>query len=280
MDIDLYKTFLAIADTGSFTAAARQVARSQSAVSQQIKRLEDALGQPLFERTTGNVDLTEYGKSLLGFARGIVDIQSQAMAAFNRGSFEGIVVVGIPDAYLKRVHKDVVAEFSSLYPQATLNVVIDESAALARRISDGSVDLAFVTEGSCSTCGPVVFRDRLVVVGSVDGDLHKADPLPLSVWDERNIHEGVLIAALETMNRRYRVAHICRSALAQHAVIAAGLCAAVMTESSMIEGERAYLEKDGFPVLRELKIRLERAPAKKSRVIDRLERHFLEFFGQ
>jgi DNA-binding transcriptional LysR family regulator len=279
MDIELYRTFLAISDTGSFTAAARQVSKTQSAVSQQVKRLEGAMGQPLFDRAAGPVDLTEYGKSLLGFARSIVDTHSEALAAFKRGGFQGLVVIGIPDGYMKRVLKDVVVEFVKLYPEATLNVVIDDTPTLARKIADGSIDLTFVTEGAWPARGPVVFRDRLVVAGPAEGDLHLADPLPLAVWDERAFDHRLMIDVLERIDRRYRIACICRSVHGKHAAITAGLCASVMVESSLIDGERAYLAADGFPVLREVNVRLERSPAKKSPAIDRLAQHLLRHFS-
>jgi DNA-binding transcriptional LysR family regulator len=279
MDIELYRTFLAISDAGSFTAAARQVGRTQSAVSQQVKRLEETLGQPLFERLSGAVDLTEYGKSLLGFARTITDTHSEAMAAFRRTNYEGLVVIGVADAYVNRILKDLAREFMRLYPEATLSIVVDGSLGLSRRIADGSVDLAFVTEGNCPTSGPVAFRDRLVVVGPADGELHRADPLPLALWDERHPDELLLMSTLEAMNRRYRTAYVCRNVHAQHAAIVAGLCVAVLVEGSMIPGERAYLEPEGFPVLREVTIRLERS-GKKSRVVDRVERRLLDHFAQ
>jgi DNA-binding transcriptional LysR family regulator len=282
MDIELYKTFLSIYDTGSFTAAARQVNRTQSAVSQQVKRLEEALGQPLFERGSGSasIELTEYGKSLLGFARRIADTHSEALAAFKRGAFQGHIVIGIPDGYLKRVLQDVVVQFAALYPEATLNVVIDDSPTLARKIADGSLDLTFVTEGNWPANGPVVFRDRLVIVGPAEGNLHKADPLPLAVWDERAFDHQLMIEVLDAMDRRYRVACICRSVHGKHAAITAGLCVSVMVESSIVEGERAYLPQDGFPILREVNVRLIRSHLKKSKSIDRLERHLLEHFSQ
>jgi DNA-binding transcriptional LysR family regulator len=280
MDIDLYKTFLAITETGRFTEAARQVGRTQSAVSQQVKRLESALGHPLFVRLAGSVELTEYGKTLISYARAIVDTHSEAVSVFRRTDFEGIVVIGVADAYVNRILMQVVTEFNKLLPHATLNIVIDGSLDLSRRIADGSVDLAFVTEGNCPTRGPVVFRDRLVVIGPEKGDLYKLDPLPVVVWDERNQDELPLISALDAMNRRWRRAFVCRSVNAQHAVITAGLCVGVLVEGSMIEGERAYLEPEGFPVLRELNICLERTRAKRSRVIDQLERHYLEHFAR
>jgi DNA-binding transcriptional LysR family regulator len=279
MDIDLYKSFLAIYDTGSFTRAAREVGRTQSAISQQIRRLEETLGRPLFTRAAGNVELTEYGKSLLGFARDIVETHTEALAAFSRGSFQGLVVLGIPDGYVKRVMREMLLEFTALYPEATVNVVIDDSPGLARRIADGSVDLTFLTEGNWPMRGEIVFNDRLVIAGPATGDLHKADPLPLAAWDERAFDHRLMIEALEGMNRRYHIACICRSVYGKHVAMTAGLCASVMVESSLIEGERAYLPEDGFPVLSNVAVRLERSHLKKSQVIDRLERHLLEHFS-
>ena len=280
MDIELYRTFLAISDSGSFTAAAKIVGRTQSAVSQQVKRLEDTLGQPLIDRAATPVTLTEYGKSLLRPAREIVDMHDEAMAMFRRTSFEGIVVVGVADAYVNRILKDVLTEFTKLLPQGTISIVIDDSLALSRRIASGSVDLAFVTEGNCPTRGPVAFSDRLVVVGPAEVNLSKVDPLPVAVWDERNQDELPLVAALDAMNRRYRPVCVCRSVHAQHQAVTANLCVAVLVEGSMVEGERAYLEEDGFPVMKELNIRLERSYAKRSHVIERLEKHYLEFFSR
>lgn len=279
MDIELYRTFLAISDTGSFTAAARQVGRTQSAVSQQVRRLEETLGQPLFARAGGTVDLTEYGKSLLESARTIVETHNDVLTTYKRTAFEGIVVVGIADAYVNRILKQVADEFARLYPKATLKVVIDDSLALSRRIADGSVDLAFVTEGNCPTRGPAAFHDRVVLVGPAAGDVHMQDPLPVVLYDERNQDELPLIAALEAMGRSYRAAYVCRNVHAQHQFIRAGLAVGVLVEGSMEEGERAYLEADGFPVFKRLTIRLERSRAKKSQAIDRLEKHLLAYFA-
>ena len=279
MDLELYRTFLAIVDSGSFTAAARHVNLTQSAVSQQVRRLEDMLGQPLFERLTGAVVPTEYGKSILRPARSMLETQSEILQIFRPTTFQGVVVVGVADAYVNRILKDVTDEFMKLLPEAAMSVIIDDSLGLSRRIAEGSVDLAFVTEGNCPTRGPIAFNDRLVVVGPVAGEVHKADPLPLAVWDERNEDEIPLIRFLESSGRRHRVAYVCRSVHAQHVAVTTGRCAAVLVEGSMIPGERAYLEEDGFPVLKHLTIRLERTFAKRTKVIEQLQQHYLDFFA-
>lgn len=280
MDIELYRTFLAVADAKSFTVAAQIVGRTQPAVSQQIKRLEDALGHPLFERAAKAFTLTEHGKSLLRPARAIVATQAEVMEATRRSGFTGNIVVGVADAYVDRILKDVTREFMAVLPEATLSVVIDDSLGLSRRIADGSVDLAFVTEGNCPTRGPIAFCDRLVVVGPSAVNLSQLDPLPVAIWDERNEDETPLGALLASMNRRYRVVYACRSVHAQHLAIVSGLCVSVLAEGSMVEGERAYIKEDEFPVLKLLNIRLERSFAKRTPPVARLERHFLEFFSR
>jgi len=158
-------------------------------------------------------------------------------------------------------------------------VVIDDSLGLSRRIADGSVDLTFVTEGNAYARGPVAFRDRVVVVGPAAVDLGRADPLPRAVWDERNEDEAPLIAWLEARGRGWRNASVGRSVHAQHEAILTGLCVGVLVEGSMVAGERAYVEADGFPVIEPLNIRLERTWAKRSRVLDRLEQHLLAHFA-
>jgi len=277
MDIDLYRSFLAIYDTGSFTKAAREMGRTQSAISQQIKRLESMVGRPLYRRASGTIELTEYGKSLLGFARDIVASHSQALSMFSRSSFQGMIVLGIPDGYVKRIMMGVLSEFTALYPEATINLVIEDTLGLARKVANGSVDLAFLTEGHLPLSGEVAFNDRIVIAGPAAGDLQNAEVLPIAAWDERAFDHRMMIQALEQMNRRYRIACICRSVYGKHMAITSGLCASAMIESSLIEGERAYLPEDGYPILQDVSVYLVQSNQKKSPFIDRFAQQLLSY---
>lgn len=278
MDIELYRTFLAICDSKSFTLAAQQVNRTQSAVSQQVKRLEDMLGHPLFERSATHVDVTPFGKALINHARIIVETQASILETFKRAQFAGTIIVGVADAYVNRILKDVLTEFARLFPDAVISIVIDDSLGLSRRLADGSIDMAFITEGNAPTRGPIAFTDRVVVVGPEKGELWKADPIPLIVWDVRNEDEAPLIKYLNDQKRGFRTAVVCRSVQAQHMAITAGLGVGVLVEGSMVPGERAYLEAEGFPVLKHLNIRLDRSYANRSRTIQQLIDHYVDFF--
>ena len=220
MDIDLYKSFLAIYDTGSFTRAAREVGRTQSAISQQIRRLEETLGRPLFTRAAGSVELTEYGKSLLGFARDIVETHAEALATLQPGSFQGLVVLGIPDGLREAGHAGCPARIhrslSRSDHQHRHRRLAGAGAPHRRRLGRSDLpdrrQLADARRQSSSRTAwssPVPRRATCT----------RPIPLPLAVWDERAFDHRLMIEALEATNRRYRIACICRSVYGKHAAI-------------------------------------------------------------
>ena len=276
MNTDLLKTFLAVCETGSFTAAAEQVGRTQSAVSLQIQRLEISLGRPLFVRGGGAFEMTEHAALLQSHAKRILDCVAEAQAAFDVGSVDGVVVLGIPEDYAPRILSDVLRSFTQLYPDATINLVMDESRQLVRHLAEGSVDLAFITEGEGPIeKGTVAFHDRIVWVGCDGGDQHMRNPLPIAIWDEDDGYARRMFASLAAMNRRHRTVVISRNMTGLRGAVQSGIAVTAMMRSSIVPPMRELTEKDGFPQLDELTVRLERAHLKKSALIDRLETHLL-----
>jgi DNA-binding transcriptional LysR family regulator len=278
LDFDLLRTFVAICDLKTFTAAARQVGRTQSAVSLQVRRLEDQLGRPLFLRGAPGVALTEHGALLLAHARRILADVAEAEAAFGRSTVTGVVVLGMPDDYAPRILPQVLRSFSELYPAATIDLAIDESRRLVPRLMDGSVDLAFISEGEGPVRGPVVFRDRMVWVGPAEGDVHCRDPLPIAVWGEADTYSTRMLEALAAMGRAHRVAVVSRSMTGLRGAVAAGLAVSAMMRSSVNRFMRELDGADGFVELAEIPVHLERAHRRKSPVIDRLEAHIRSAF--
>ena len=281
MDIDLLKSFIAICETGSFTAAARQVGRTQSAISLQVRRLETTLGRPLLVRSSGNVGLTEHGEMFLGYAREIVASYDAALAAFDRGSVEGVVVLGLPEDYAPRILSDVLRSFIELYPLATVDLVLEESKMLIKRLAEGAVDLAFITEGEGPVRGgPIVFRDRTVWVAPLTGNVHERDPLPVAIRDESDTNTLIMMNSLQAMKRAHRVSVISRNMTGVRAAVTGGLAVSVMMRSSVTADMRELTPAEGFPPLTDFTIRLERAHLKKSAIIDRLEAHLRARFSQ
>src|SRR3954454_18097482 len=145
LDIDQLRTFVAISDTGSFTKAADIVHKTQSAVSMQMKRLEERLGRPIFARDGRASKLTEDGERLLDYARRIIKLNLEALAAFSDAELTGRVRLGVPDDYADRYLPEIMARFSRAYPGVDLTMVCEPSSDLAERIQADELDLAIIT---------------------------------------------------------------------------------------------------------------------------------------
>ena len=117
LEIDLLRTFAAVADTGSFTAAAELVARTQSAVSLQVKRLEEAVGQRVFERTSRSLALTAAGETLLGYARRILELNDESVRRIAEPPVEGVIRLGITEYFVPGELPRILARFAALYPR-------------------------------------------------------------------------------------------------------------------------------------------------------------------
>ena len=172
IDIDQLRTFVAIVETGSFTKAAEVVHKTQSAVSMQMKRLEERLGRPIFARDGRASKLTEDGERLLDYARRIVKLNVEALAAFDDEELTGRVRLGLPDDYADRYLPEIMARFSRAYPGVELTVICEPSVELVERIDGNELDLAIVTD-----CGSTARLRDVPPRAPAVGDLEPAfDP--------------------------------------------------------------------------------------------------------
>jgi DNA-binding transcriptional LysR family regulator len=131
LDLDVLEMVVAVADTGSFVRGAESVHRSPSAVSMQIKALEEALGKPLFERSTRNVAITTEGKTLLDYGRRMLAMREEAWASVVRPEMKGRVTIGVPDDYASSLLPQVLAKFAVAHPRVEIRVIGLPSSALA-----------------------------------------------------------------------------------------------------------------------------------------------------
>src|SRR3954471_166227 len=166
LDIDQLRTFIAIADTGSFTRAAEVVNKTQSAVSMQMKRLEERLERPIFARDGRASKLTEDGQRLLDYARRIVKLNVETLAAFSEDALSGRVRLGLPDDYADRYLPEIMARFSHAYPGVELTVMCQPSTDLVELIDSNEIDLAIVTDCGTTRASETFRRERLLWVTS------------------------------------------------------------------------------------------------------------------
>ncbi|WP_238786588.1 LysR family transcriptional regulator [Pseudomonas sp. S34] len=157
------RTLLAVVDTGSMTAAARQVARSKSAVSMQLKKLEDSLGRPLFKREPKRLTLTPAGYDMLGHALKLLEVHSTMVDAMYGRAVSGRVTLGVPDDYALTYQMSALYSFMTRFSEVEVTLVCADSASLWAKVNRGQIDLALVTSDGPSR-GELLIREALVVV--------------------------------------------------------------------------------------------------------------------
>src|ERR687893_186920 len=178
LDIDQLRTFVAIADTGSFTRAADIVHKTQSAVSMQMKRLEERVGRAVFERDGRGTRLTDEGDRLLDYALRIVRMNAECIASFADAELVGRVRLGLPDDYADRYLPEILARFSRSNPKAEVTVVCEPTTNLIERIGSGDLDLGIITHVDRRGPSEIVRVEQLLWVTSARHATHEEAPVP------------------------------------------------------------------------------------------------------
>ncbi len=249
LDLDVLRTFTAIAETGSFTAAANAVFRTPSAVSMQIKKLEDVLGRPVFSRDARSVALTTDGEMLLGYARRLLAINREAVSKFIVPDIVGVVRLGSPDDYGEQVLPQVLKRFAQSHPSIAVDVTIDQSSNLRRRMDDRALDITLLTNSykASATGAEVLLTEAIVWAGAKGGCAHLREPLPVSVWEEGCVWRAGALEALGSQGRNYRVAYMSAHTAGQRAAILADLAVAPLPKSFLGCDMVELGAKDGMP---------------------------------
>lgn len=258
LDIDQLRTFVAIADAGSFTRAADVVHKTQSAVSMQMKRLEERVGRTIFERDGRASRLTEDGDRLLDYARRIVRLNSECVAAFADTDLVGRVRLGLPDDYADRYLPDILATFSRSNPRSEVTVVCEPTPMLVARMRDGELDLAIITHCDGQGTSEVVRTEQLLWVTSARHGVHDENPVPLALGRQTCAWRSAATDVLVDANRLFRIAYVSWNSTAVTAAVLAGLAVSVLPESAIRAGMRVLGSREGFPALPTCKIGLMR----------------------
>lgn len=167
LDLTLLRSFVAVIDSGSIQLAAARVGRSQSAVSMQIKRLEDDVGRPLFQRQGRNLRPNPAGEDLLLHARRLLRLSDEAMASLRRPEAAGVVRLGLPEDYAAWLLAPTLTRFAQEFPLAEIELTFDSSPILLRLLETGKLDLALVTREPRQPFA-VLRRERFVWAASAE----------------------------------------------------------------------------------------------------------------
>jgi DNA-binding transcriptional LysR family regulator len=255
LEPDLLRAFLAVADQRSFTAAATSLHRTQSAVSSQIKRLEDQLGLKLFTRTTTRVDLTAAGEGLVAYARRILTLGEEAVQRLRQHEITGRVRLGVMDDYGTIVLPPILKAFCCAYPGIELEMETGlTSGMLGRGGKAYDVVIAMHMRGESS--GVFLRRERAVWAGSPEMSPRDLDPLPVALYPSGCLFRQWAIDALDRIGRKWRLAFVSHSLGAVEAITGQGLAVTVVKESTLPRSLRMMGPDDGLPPLPTADIRL------------------------
>ena len=259
LDPDLLRTFVFIAEEGSFTRAGQRVGRTQSAVSMQLQRLETLLGQTLVSRARGGaIHLTPHGEFLMERSRELLALNDQIWSSFRSPVVQGTVRLGAPDDYALRYLPTILKRFAETHPAVQVDVLCLPSHDLVERMRHGELDLTLCSEGTELPGWPAsaLWRAPLSWITSIRHAPHRQDPLPLALAADHCNWRAAAIRALEAANRRYRISYRSGTQIGTQAPVLAGLAVTVATTSWLPEGLRAVRPDEGLPPLPDFGIML------------------------
>ncbi|MGX8012087.1 LysR family transcriptional regulator [Mesorhizobium sp. ORM8.1] len=235
LDLKLLSTFVRAAHSGTLSAVAVQVGRTQSAVTMQIQRLEEALGQSLFHRSGSGVRLTGSGERFLAYAERILKIHDEAISALSDKGLHGSIIFGSPEDYLSAFFPALLKSFGTMYPDVEIKVVSAPTVELRTLLHARQIDLALVSTPDPSGSADVVRRESLVWVGSRPAlELYDfGDTVPLALSASNAVDHKGACEAMARAGLRYKIAYASNSLAGLIAVARSGLAISVMAAEAV-----------------------------------------------
>jgi DNA-binding transcriptional LysR family regulator len=261
LDLELLRSFVSVVDSGGFTRAGERVHRTQSTVSQQIKRLEDDVGQPLLNRNGKDVTPTEAGERLLSYARRLLALAEEARDVLARPGHEGAIRLGVPEDFAASRLAKLLATFSRSHPMLRLDVRTDQSANLKRDLDRGDLDLALFKRTVGEKGGIAMWPER---VHWVTSKTHPRDTsagsVPLIGFPPGCLYRAGAIHALESAGRVWHMAYTSSSLAGIQAAVAAGMGLSILSEMAIQSDHRVLTAKDGFAPIDRTELALVASP--------------------
>lgn len=239
LDLDLLNTFVCVVDEGSFTRAGERVHRTQSTVSQQIRRLEETVGRALLlrDRAGNQVTATEHGELLAQYARRLVALAQEAHDSVSRDIQYSPIRIGVPEDFDAKRMAAILSGFVAARPEARLETVAGMSADLQRKLTGGEIEIALVKRepgsGDCLASWPeslVWVRGREVRVPAADSD----EPIALALFPQGCVYRKRAVRSLDHAQRRWRIGFGSHSLTGIQAAVASGLGITVLPTTAVL----------------------------------------------
>ena len=281
LDVALIRSFVTVAETGSMTASANALHLTQGAVSQQIKRLEEGFGCPLFERNRRGLTLTNAGERLLGKARRLLGLNDEIWAELTTPAFTGEVKLGMPYDLITTCLPPILKTYAQEYPHVDVSLVCLTSPLLAEAVAAGEIDLAIIEQPVGRSDGECLAVERLVWVGGKGGEAYLKRPLPLSTVGETCAFRPVIFDALRRAGIAWRTVFANGGVEAITATVLTDLAVTVSLAATVPPGLDVLTPHSGLPELATFAINLHLPRAPMTPIAQGLARHIRDsFVGQ
>lgn len=249
LEVDLLRAFVAVAETGSFTAAAEVVGRSQSAVSQKILRLEELVDRRVFNRTSRSLRLTREGERLLVSARRLLELNDAIVRELREPQAKGTLRLGISEDFIPAQLPGLLARFSRAYPGVHVDVTTGLSCDLLHAYDNGSIDAVIAKKDGTARRGRVIWREPLVWIAAADYQLDFSRPARLVMLRSPCTYRELMISSLDAVRREWGAACTASSLMGVQAAVAGGLGVTVLGRSFVQEGMQILTAPEHWPSL-------------------------------
>lgn len=269
LDITALRSFVAVADLGGVTRAATALHLTQSAVSMQLKRLEDGLGQKLLDRTARSVALNAAGEQLLSYARRMVELNDDVFARMTDAAYEGEVTLGVPHDIVYPSIPTVLQQFNIEYPRVKVQLLSSYTRELKHLHQAGKCDLILTTEDSCDAGADTLAVLPLIWVGAPDGHAWRARPLRLA-FETHCVFRETVERALDDAGIPWEMAVESQSTRTIEATVSADLAVHAMIKGAIPVRAEPIRHGGALPVLGHKQINLYRSKLARGQVFDDL----------
>jgi len=286
LEIELLRTFIAFADTGSFKQASKLVFRSQPAVSMQMKRLEDLVGKQLFTKKGRDLVLTEAGLNMVTHARQLLQMHDNIVDDLHGQKIDGKVRLGIPDDYAMLFLPNILKRFAAAHPDVALDVKSSGSNILSARLNKGELDIAILAVRAPDKDDIILRKDPIVWVTAKDDVTHTKRPLNLALFlDDSPIDKNTLAALQKNKTKDetpfdYRVVLESKSWAVLTIAALSGFAVATMAKSVVVPGLQILSEDEGFPSLGLIYIVMRATPDTQSIATSYLAQRIMDDFRE
>jgi DNA-binding transcriptional LysR family regulator len=268
LDSDLLRSFLAVAQAGSVSGGAARLLRTQSAISLQVKKLEEIVAQQLFNRHGRGVSLTRHGEQLLPIAREVTETLDQAMIAMRSPGDRGEIRFGMPEEYSDTLLPAILTNFAQEQPRARVLLRCGSSMEFPAALAAGDLDVALHTPENVTTSDMVVRRETAIWAGSAFHDVENRRPLPVALFDRACWWRERCLDLLQKAGVDYEVVCTCESVAGIRAAISAGLAIGVLPQGAFTDRIRQL--SGPLPQLENTALVLTRSASAPTRLADSL----------